>query len=293
MRPITVDTKLLCLIGHPVAQSFSPASHNAVYQELGWDYHYLPVEVPKRELLKPVINGIRHMNFAGIAVTKPYKLDIMPYLDEIDPLAHKIGACNTVVVRENGYLKGYNTDGIGAIRSMQEEAGVAYEGKTFFSFGAGGTARALCFEIASRRPTRIYISSRSPLCEELAETINRTFPHTCVAIRAAEQAKIRQAVAASDVLMNLSGLGMAAHLEETPIEQSALQPRHICFDATYNPSKTRFLKEAEQVGCRILNGLGMLIYQGTRQIHIWTGKPEPVEQMKRQMQAIVHQIADV
>lgn len=287
MRPITVNTKLIGLLGMPLGQSFSPQCQNAVYEEKGWDLCYIPIEVPQKDNFGAVVNGIRHMNFAGFAVTKPYKVEIMQYLDEIDDLAEKIGSCNTVVIGEGGKLKGYNTDGIGAIRSMEEEAGVQFEGTTFFSFGAGGTGKSVCLEIASRKPARIYISSRSELCEELAAHINRMYPGTCVAIRSAERDKVLDAVAQSDVLLNLSGLGMASHLNETPLDKKAFKPSHMCFDATYNPAQTLFLKEAAAAGCKTLNGLGMMVYQGTRQMKIWTGKPEPVESMLRNLKKIV------
>lgn len=288
MRPITVNTKLIGLLGMPLGQSFSPTCQNAVYEEMGWDMCYIPIEIPEKKDFAAVVNGIRHMNFAGFAVTKPYKVEIMQYLDEIDPLAEKIGSCNTVVVGKDGHLKGYNTDGIGAIRSMEEEAGVTWAGKTFFSFGAGGTGKSVCLEIASRGPKHIYISSRSELCEELAAHINKQYPGTCTAIRSADEAKVREAVAASDVLLNLSGLGMAGKEDMTPIDAAAFRPGQVCFDATYNPVKPLFLAQAEEKGCKILNGLGMMVYQGTRQMYIWTGNPEPVEPMQRHLQNIIN-----
>lgn len=288
MRPITVNTKLVALLGMPLGQSFAPAAQNATYEDMGWDMCYFPLEIPEKENFAHIVNGIKRMNFAGFAVTKPYKVEIMQYLDEVDELCKQIGSSNTVIVQPDGKLKGYNTDGIGAIRSMSEEAGVEYEGKTFFSFGAGGTGRSVCMEIASRKPKRIYISSRSELCEELAENINKYYPGVCVAIRAAETQKINEAVQDSDVLLNLSGLGMASNLDSTPLDKGAFKKGQLCFDATYNPAETRFLKEAKEAGCPTLNGLGMMVYQGTRQMNIWTGgQPEPVEQMKANLKRIV------
>lgn len=290
MGPITVDTKLIGLLGMPLGQSFSPVCQNAVYKEMGWKLCYFPIEIPQAAHFGAVVNGIRHMNFAGFAVTKPYKVEIMQYLDEVDGIAEKIGSCNTVVVGEGGHLKGYNTDGIGAIRSMEEELGVTFAGKTFFSFGAGGTGRSVCFEIASRSPKQLYITDPTPAGEELVQSINRFFPGTCTAVPSADTAAVHKAVAASDVVLNLSGLGMAGKEEQTPLEASALRAGQICFDATYNPQKTRFLQEAEAVGCRILNGMGMMVYQGTRQMHIWTGNPEPVECFKNQLQQVLRRL---
>lgn len=290
MRPITVNTKLIGLLGMPLGQSFSPACQNAVYEEMGWDLCYFSIEIPDKENFVPIVNGIRRMNFAGFAVTKPYKVEIVQYLDEVDSLAAKIGSCNTVVVGENGHLKGYNTDGIGAIRSMEENAGITFEGNTFFSFGAGGTGRSVCFEIASRKPRQLYITDPTPAGEELVQSINRYFPGTCTAVPNGDTEAVHKAVADSNVVMNLSGLGMAGKEGMTPLDKTVFRKEQVCFDATYNPLKTRFLKEAEEAGCRILNGMGMMTYQGTRQMYIWTGNPEPVECYKKNLQEILRQL---
>ena len=121
-RRITVDTKLIALLGNPLRQSVSYLTQNQVYEELGLDYCYFPVELPRADQLESVIAGFREMNFAGFAVTKPYKEQVLPYLDRLDSTAEKMGACNTVVV-EDGCLVGYNTDGIGCTRSLREERG--------------------------------------------------------------------------------------------------------------------------------------------------------------------------
>lgn len=287
MRNITVNTKLAGLLGTPLAQSFSAASHNAVYEEMGWDLVYLPIEIARKEDFGAVVEGIRRMNFAGFAITKPYKVEILKYLDEIDEITEQIGACNTVVITD-GRFKGYNTDGIGAITSLREEAGVRFEGGTFFCFGAGGTAKSVCLELAARKAKRIYIASRSKSCAELAEKLNAAFPEICEAIQISESDKVYKAVSESDVLLNLTGLGMAGHLDETPLDKSVFKAGQICFDATYNPEKTLFLKDAEAAGCKTVNGLGMLAYQGTKQIQLWTGNPEPFEPMKRHLLMATH-----
>jgi len=276
---ITVDTKLVALLGTPLRQSISYKLQNDTYQALGLDYYYIPVEV-EQDGFEAVVNAVRYMNFAGLAITKPYKVTIMQYLDEVDDIARMMGSCNTVVVKD-GKFKGYNTDGLGCLRSLVEEGSVEIKDNIFFSFGAGGTGKSVCFELANNGARRIYICSRSAMCEELAANINNYFPGVCVAIRAADEEKIRQAVSDANVLLNLSGSGMYPHIDETPVDKALLQPKHICFDATYNPDKTRFLLEAEEKGCKIINGIGMVIYQGARQIKLWTGKDDPVEIMRK------------
>ena len=139
MPAITVDTKLVALIGSPLRQSYSSRIHYRVYKELGLDYAYMPLEIPEKENLGRVLEAIRVMNFAGFGVTKPYKEEIMSYLDEIDELAEQMGACNTVAVTD-GKLKGYNTDGVGAITSLELDGGISIGGKTYFSFLRGYAA---------------------------------------------------------------------------------------------------------------------------------------------------------
>lgn len=282
---ITVDTKLVAILGTPLAHSFSFRMQNAAYAAMGIDYFYLPVEVGNENLGK-VVEAIRVMNFAGFALTTPNKVAVMQYLDEVDEAASMMGSVNTVVVK-GGKLKGYNTDGYGALRSIREEAG-SIAGKVFFSFGAGGTGRSVCLELAEAGAKRIFLCSRSATCEALAAHINKFFPGVCVAVRAAETEQVAEALKASNVVLNLSGSGMAGHEGETPVDKKFLLPGHICFDATYNPGKTRFLQDAESLGCKTINGLGMVLYQGARQIALWTGRDEDeaVPAMRRSLMEI-------
>ena len=209
------------------------------------------------------------------------------FRSEIDIIAKQMGSVNTVVKLPDGKLKGYNTDGIGCIKSLQIEGGLDLSGKTFFSFGAGGTGKSVCFELANHGAKKIYISSRSALCEELANEINSFYPDVCVAVRASDEAAIASALDDSEVLLNLSGSGMYPHVDETPISKDLLQSKHFCFDATYNPAQPRFLKEAEEKGCKTLNGLGMSVYQGARQVELWTGASDPTAVMFESIKKII------
>ncbi|BAL00742.1 shikimate dehydrogenase [Oscillibacter valericigenes Sjm18-20] len=278
MHYITVDTKMIGLLGTPLRQSVSYKLQNRVYEQAGLDYFYLPIEVSTEDRLPAVVEGIRAMNFAGFAITKPYKETILKYLDERDDLVTKMGACNTVAVRD-GKLIGYNTDGIGCVRSLEVDGGLDIKGKTFFSFGAGGAARAVCFELACRGAKQIVISSASQRCEHLAEDINRLFPGLCVPVRLTDEERMYEYIRQADVLLNMSGIGMAPHLGESPMKKDRFQPHQLCYDAVYDPEKTRFLQDAEAARCRILNGLGMVIYQGLEQIKIWTGVDAPAQIM--------------
>lgn len=271
---ITVNTRLIGLLGAPIGHSISPIMHNGTFRALGLDYCYLPIEV-SGEHLGDAVNGLKHLNFRGFGVTRPHKIDIIQYLDEIDELAGMIGSCNTVV-NSNGILKGYNTDGDGFVRSLLNESNITLADTTVFCMGAGGTARACCFALAYKGVKKIYISSNSgTTCESLANEINSKIRLVAEPVRITDRGRYLEKISESDVLLNMTGLGMHQCPDTTPIEKEMLDPGQICYDATYNPPKTRFLREAEAVGCRIINGLGMLVNQGAMQFKLWTGEPEP------------------
>ncbi|MBR2207830.1 MAG: shikimate dehydrogenase [Synergistaceae bacterium] len=284
---IDINSRLIALIGTPLGQSLAARMQNAAYQAAGFNMVYCYCEAGS-EHLKEIINGIRYMpTFLGCAVTKPNKEEVMQYLDDYDPLCKKIGSSNTVVKTEAGKLVGYNTDGYGALRDLKEH-NAPIKGHVMFSFGAGGTGRSVCLELAEEGAKKIYISSRSEKCETLSEEINKFYPGVCVPVRAADEAGVKKALDETDVILNLSGLGMKGKEEYTCVDKSLIKPSHVCFDATYNPAETRFLKEAKEVGATTINGLGMSLYQGLRQIQLWTGgKAVPLDVMRETLMTIL------
>jgi shikimate dehydrogenase len=283
---ITVDTKMIALLGKPLRQSFSPRMQNEAYEGAGLDYHYFPVEV-ENDHLGDVVNGLKYMNFVGFAVTKPNKIEVMQYLDEIDELAEKMGSCNTIV-NSNGKLKGYNTDGEGFVRSLLMETGCKLEGSVFFCFGAGGAGRAICSTLAFRGAKKIYIVDKFvEASKSLAEDINTKFAPVAELVDFEDIEEVNKNVSLANVVINASGIGMYPHLDEVPVSKEALNASQICFDATYNPLKTKFLLEAESIGCKILNGIGMVINQGVIQYSLWTGLPEPIESFSDSIEKII------
>ena len=282
------NTKLIALLGTPLGQSFSPRMQNEAYEAMGFDAHYFPLECDNNLIGNNIANIKKDNSFAGFAVTKPNKEFAVQFMDEMDSLAEKMGTINTVVRSADGKLKGYNTDGYGATKSLQLE-GVDFEKTSFFVWGAGGTGKSVCFTMAHMGAKKMYICSRSEKCEVLAKDLNEKFGReVAVAIRQANHDEVVKAAQTCDVLMNLSGLGMRGHEGETVIEKENIKPNQICFDATYNPLKTQFLLDAEAQGCKIINGLGMVIHQGARQIELWAGvEKAPVEKMTETINAIV------
>lgn len=285
---IDVNTKFITLIGTPLSQSFSARVQNAGYEAAGCNMLYFYTEAGV-DRLPEIVRAVRALpSFAGCAVTKPCKVAVMQYLDGYDPLCRKMGSSNTVVKTADGRLIGCNTDGYGALRSLRETLGELC-GRTFFSFGAGGTARSVCFELAEAGARRIWICSRSEGCETLCAELDAFYPGVCTPVRAADQAAVEAALAESEVVLNLTGAGMRGREGETCVDGRLLRPEQFCFDATYNPSETRFLREAREAGCRTVNGLDMFLYQGVRQIELWTdGRCAPLDAMRRELTDILN-----
>ncbi len=287
MKLIAANTNMVGLIGMPLGQTFAHRLLNESFQALGLDWFYFPIELPNFDDLPRLLAGLRLMHFGGMAVTKPFKTEILKHLDDIDETARMMGACNTIQIT-GGKWKGYNTDGVGAIRSLREEYSPDLSGRRYLSFGAGGAARSVCFELAKAGAASILLVDINDGGLRLAEEINNYFPGVASGMLASD-AGVRAKVAEADVLLNLSGIGMQPHLGETPLPKEWIEPRHVCFEAVYNPLKTRFLEEAEQKGCKIINGLGMCMYQGVAQIELWTGVKGSEEPMHKTLMEIMRE----
>ena len=280
---VDINTKMITLIGTPLSQSFAARMQNAGYEAAGMNMLYFYTEADK-DHLGEIVEGIRHMNFAGFAVTKPNKVEVLRYLDELDPLCEKMGASNTVVKTPEGKLVGYNTDGVGFYTSITEEGGVRVDQSVFFCFGAGGAGRAMCSVLAYHGARKIYITDAyEPCAQSLVEDINKNFAPVAEFVPHGDMSKL----AACDVVLNASGIGMGKTMGQTPMPEEYIQPSQLYFDACYNPERTQFLMNAEAKGCKVLNGLGMSLYQGAAQIELWTGEKAPVDAMRKELLAIL------
>ena len=283
---VDINTKMITLLGTPLEQSFAARMQNAAYEAAGLNMLYFYTQVDE-DHLGDVVNGLRYMNFAGFAVTKPNKVRVLHWLDELDPLCRKLGACNTVVRTPEGRLIGYNTDGAGFYTSLTEEGGVKADRSVFFCVGAGGAGRAVCSVLAYNGARRIYITDcAASSARSLVDDINGNFAPVAEFVRYGDFSKL----ADCDVILNASGVGMGGSVGESPVPEAYIRPGQFCFDACYNPGKTQFLLNAQAKGCRILNGLGMSLYQGAAQIELWTGRKAPVEAMRRELLKILDEL---
>jgi shikimate dehydrogenase len=259
---ISSRTRLVALLGHPVEHSFSPQFHNRIYEQLGLDMVYLAFNVGKGQL-SSALEGIRAMDFVGCNITIPYKEKVLAYLDEVDQEAAVIGAVNTIK-NQNGYLIGYNTDGMGFLYSLKRR-GIGCRGKSILLLGAGGAARAIAIYLAREKPREILIHNRTlERALVLVGIINNYIGMNL----AREVQKIPEDV---DIIINTTSLGMWPQVEGNPLEGCSLINKTIVCDIVYNPRKTRMLIQAEKAGCKIVEGIDMLIAQGLKAIEIWTG----------------------
>jgi len=271
---IDSNTLLFGVIGNPIRHSKSPIMMNRAFRETGINGVYTAFHVTS-DHIGDFAAGVRAMGIRGVNVTIPHKLDIMSVLDEIDASAQAIGAVNTIV-NDAGRLIGYNTDGIGYVRSLKEEAERELAGKRIVVIGAGGAARGIIYALASENPARITIANRSlDRAKELADSLQNK-----VEIEAISNDELQTACQQADIVINTTSVGMFPHTEETPIDASWLKPGAVVSDLIYNPLKTKFLQQAELRGCRIHGGLGMFIYQGAYAFEYWTGQPAPAAAMR-------------
>ncbi len=283
MAKVDINTKMITLLGDPLKQSFAAQMQNCGYEAMGENMIYFYTEV-NNEHLEDVVKGLRHMNFAGFAVTKPNKVKVLEYLDELDPLCEKMGASNTVVKTEDGKLVGHNTDGIGFIRSIERDGNVKVDENTYFCIGSGGAGRAMCSALAYYGAKKIYVTDIfEESAQSLVDDINKNFAPVAEFVPHGDFSKVGEV----SVVMNASGIGMGSHIGENPMPKEFMKAEQFYFDACYNPDKTQFLLDAEEVGATILNGLGMSLYQGAAQIELWTGKEAPIDAMKQKLLDII------
>ncbi|PYI51899.1 shikimate dehydrogenase [Paenibacillus flagellatus] len=262
------------VFGDPIKHSKSPIMHNRAFRELGLNAAYAAFHILPGQL-KDAVAGIRALQFRGVNVTIPHKLEVMDYLDEIDEDARAIGAVNTIV-NDGGKLTGYNTDGIGYVRSLKEEAGFSAAGKKVLLLGAGGAARGVAYALAKEGASAVYIANRTvSKATELADSISAYAPAYGMSFD--ETIDIRNDV---ELVVNNTSVGMHPNVDEVPIDTSWFHDRLTVSDLVYNPLVTRLLREAEAKGAKVHGGLGMFLYQGAYAFEYWTGREAPVAAMR-------------
>ncbi len=278
-RLISGRTRICGVIGDPIEHTMSPIMHNAAFEKTGLDYLYVPFKVKKEDLGRAV-EGMRALNIRGLNVTIPHKVAVIPLLDELDPLAEKIGAVNTIV-NEKGTLKGYNTDATGFLQALLER-GIEPRGENIVILGAGGASKAISFILAERGSHLVILNRLLELdwAEALASRLSTISQEEVKALELIEE-NLAKTLEKTDILVNATSVGMSPLIEETPVPSKLLKPGLIVFDIVYNPIKSRLLIEAEQIGAKVIGGLDMLVWQGALAFEHWTGLKAPVQLMKK------------
>lgn len=279
---ITGYTELIGLMAYPIRHSSSPAMQNEAFAKLGLDYAYLAFEVDN-DSLEDAITGLRALKMRGSNVSMPNKTVVHKYLDELSPAAEMCGAVNTIV-NDNGKLTGHITDGIGYMQSLKDND-IDVIGKKMTIVGAGGAATAIEIQAALDGVAELSIFNRKDEfwenAEKTVEKINAKTNCKATLYDLADLDKLKAEIEDSYLFANATGMGMKPLEGQTYIpDKSFFRKDLIVTDVVYFPRETEMLRMAKEVGCKTMNGLGMMLFQGSAAFELWTGQPMPIEYMK-------------
>jgi shikimate dehydrogenase len=282
VRKLNSSTRLIGLIGWPVAHSRSPAMQNAAFAALGLNYAYVPLPVsPGR--VNEAVRGLAALGFAGANVTVPHKEAVLAYLDEISPVSRAIASTNTLVVRADGTIYGDSTDGAGFLADLRAHE-VEPAGQRVLLLGAGGAARAVACALATTGAA-VAVANRTPeRAEALCKAVQAAVPGAQVAAFPLPGA-LPDLAAGATLVVNATSLGLHGAGEVVAWDPAVpFRPGQVVYDLVYSPAAgqrtlTPFLALAAAAGAHVLDGLGMLVQQGARSFEIWTGHPAPLEEM--------------
>ncbi len=259
--------KHYAIIGYPLGHTFSPAMHNHAFKHYGIDAVYEPRSIPPEGFEKG-LQQLRDDGIRGFNITIPYKQRILSHLQKLDTLAEKIGAVNTVVCREDGRWIGYNTDAYGFLLPLRE---MLKNIRNILVLGAGGAARAVAFSLVTEAaPASLTLVNRTPArARELKSALEE---HTAVPIKCYDSTSFKSDIK-YDLIVNTTSVGMGRMRGESPLPglASCVHEGSLVYDLIYNPSPTRLLEQAAALHLKTLNGLPMLIGQGSRAFYLWNG----------------------
>jgi shikimate dehydrogenase len=300
---INAATRLCAVYGFPIRHSASPAMHNAAFAALSLNWRYLAFEVDPKNL-RAAIDGAKAMQFAGLNLTVPHKLLALETMDALDDSAKMFGAVNTIrfegrdakgvwlplprfePASADGPFKirthGFNTDAVAIARTLREELKLDLRGAKILLLGAGGTGRTAALKFAAEKVAELFIVNRTRnKAEKLAEEVKKRFRTVNV--------NVGYPQSGIDLLVNATSLGLKTN-DPSPLDgkQFPLRQTRAVYDVIYRPAETTLLKMAKVAGCRTANGLGMLLHQGAAAFEIWTGKPAPLDVMRRALEQNVY-----
>lgn len=272
VRRISPSTRVYGVVGVDVARSLSPLLHNQAFAARDLDSVYVPLQA---ESLFGFIEALPALDLAGFSVTRPYKVEVLRYLDEVEDFASICQSVNTVVC-DGGRLRGTTTDGPGLVVALRKRTEL--KDRSAVIIGAGGAARSAALALRGQG-ARVTLVAR-----DLQKAAEAAAAAVCAHGSLADVARYP-----CDILINATPVGSAAYPDETPVPANLHRPGTIAFDMVYDPIETRFLKEAQAVGCAIVDGLEMLIAQAALQFEVWTGLPPPIDAMRGAALAIAQE----
>ncbi len=279
---INGQTRIVAVLGHPVAHTASPAMHNAAFDALGMNWRYLAFDVPPN-LLGPALCGLAAVGVVGVNLTVPHKIMAMCLLDPCDRSARMVEAANTISfhrLRKRLMLRGYNTDGHGLLTALHEEFAFRPRGKTVAILGCGGAGRSAAIQLALSGAKKLIL-------------LNRTRSKAAAVARRIRGLDLKTDCVFTpqpcDLAIQATSLGLRSSDPSpiTPSDWKRLSPR-LFFDMVYRPAETRCMRMAKNSGCKTANGLGMLLHQGVRAFEIWTGRRAPIGVMRRALRREIY-----
>lgn len=278
---INANTEIYCIFGNPVRHSLSPLIHNTAFRELSINALYCAFEPAG---IKEAIDSMKSLNILGASVTIPFKVDVLSYVDEIDDLANNIGSINTLV-NNNGWIKGYNTDGNGAVSALLKRY-KDLQGKTVLVLGNGGSARAIAYSAQMYGAALIIAGRNINKINSLSSDLQKNGISKSVLLNDLNKS-IMQDV---DIIINTTPIGMSPYADAQPIDPELLLKHHSVFDIVYSPMKTRLLESADHKGCSLIGGIEMLVNQALLQFKIWTGKDAPEDKIVQVIEKHINSI---
>jgi shikimate dehydrogenase len=297
--PIDATTRYCAVYGHPIKHSASPAMQNAGMAALGLNWRYIAFEVHPDDL-RLAIDGAKRMNFIGLNLTVPHKLLAVNMVDVLDESAKLWGAVNTIrfegkdpsgnwlLLREFADAPreirshGFNTDADAITRALKEDLGIDLSGAKVLQLGAGGAGRTAALKLASENISELFLVNRTPKkADDVAAEIRARHPNVKVHT-AYPSVKV-------DLLLNATSLGLKSD-DALPYSEGQFDLRRAeaVYDMIYRPAQTLLLQSAKSAGCRTANGIGMLLYQGSKALEIWTGQPAPIDTMRLALEKNVY-----
>lgn len=276
------NTRIAAVLGHPIAHTASPAMHNAAFAQLGIDWAYIALDVNPSDL-GSALRGLATAGLVGVNLTAPHKLLALRHLDSTDLTARQFGAANTLQFLRRGkqiFIRGYNTDGYGLLRSLKEDLSFHPKNKTVAIVGCGGAGQSAAIQLALSGARRLILLNRtSSKAEAIVRRLRALHLRTpCVFLPES-----------CDLVIQATSLGLKRS-DPSPLSVDLLRKLSapLFLDMIYRPSKTTALRLAQKNGCRAVNGLGMLLHQGARSLEIWTGLKAPVAVMRRALLKEIH-----